>query len=133
MKNHILSQSLEELQNQFLEWGQARWRAGQLLDWIYRKHAASFDDCTNLSKDLRQKLKDNFSFYIPPLLQESSPGDETRKFLWKLQDDNLVESVLIEAPSESTEGGPGRKTLCLSTQVGCAFGCKFCEIGRAHV
>ncbi|NCC84337.1 MAG: 23S rRNA (adenine(2503)-C(2))-methyltransferase RlmN [Clostridia bacterium] len=131
MKNHILSQTLEGLQNEFLEWGEARWRAGQLLDWIYRKHAASFDECTNLSKALRQKLKDNFSFYIPPLLQQCDPGDETRKFLWKLEDENLVESVLIEAPSESNEDGPGRKTLCLSTQVGCAYGCKFCASGRS--
>ncbi|MDI9401467.1 MAG: 23S rRNA (adenine(2503)-C(2))-methyltransferase RlmN [Limisphaerales bacterium] len=136
MKKHILSQTVERLEEEFLAWGEQRWRAGQLLDWIYRKHVSSFAACTNLSKTLRQKLEGHFSFYIPPLLHQSDPGDETQKFLWKLEDGSLVESVLLEAPSESEStqegrGSAGRKTLCLSTQVGCAYGCKFCASGRS--
>ena len=123
----IFSQSLESLQDQFALWGEPRWRAGQLMEWIYRKFAGGFDECSNLSKPLRAKLKEKYSFSLAPLITVTGQEHETRKFLWRLEDGNLVESVLIPAGSE--EGG--RHTLCVSTQVGCAYGCRFCASGRS--
>ena len=123
----IFSQSLESLQDQFALWGEPRWRAGQLMEWIYRKFAGGFDECSNLSKPLRAKLKEKYFFSLAPLVTVTGQEHETRKFLWKLEDGNLVESVLIPAGSE--EGG--RHTLCVSTQVGCAYGCRFCASGRS--
>ncbi|MBO6005127.1 MAG: 23S rRNA (adenine(2503)-C(2))-methyltransferase RlmN, partial [Verrucomicrobia bacterium] len=116
----IFSQSLESLQDQFERWGEPRWRAGQLMDWIYRKFAGGFDECSNLSKTLRAKLKENYSFYCAPLVTVTGQEHETRKFLWKLEGGDLIESVLIPAGHEDSD----RQTLCVSTQVGCPCGCK---------
>ena len=123
----IFSQSLEALQDQFERWGESRWRAGQLTDWIYRKFAGGFDECSNLSKSLREKLKENYSFYCAPIVTVTGEEHETRKFLWKLEGGDLIESVLIPAGHEDSD----RQTLCVSTQVGCPCGCKFCASGRS--
>lgn len=128
---HILSQSLEMLQKQLAALGEQSWRAGQILDWVYRKHVRSFEECTNLSKSLREKLAQQYSFYTAPLVTVSGREHETQKFLWRLEDDNLIESVLIPAGVHEEEEEVGRHTLCVSTQVGCACGCKFCASGRS--
>ena len=109
--------------NQFLEsFGKERYRSIQILRWLYQKGIPSFDEMTNLSKRFRQELS-QFSFIssLHPMHMEQA-RDGTQKFLFQLGDGNRIESVLI--PDKA------RLTLCLSTQVGCAFGCLFCLTGR---
>jgi len=114
--------SLSEL-NQFLEsFGKERYRSVQILRWLYQKGAQSFDEMTNLSKRFRQELSQvSFISTLHPLRVEQAK-DGTKKFLLQLEDGNRIESVLI--PDKA------RLTLCLSTQVGCAFGCLFCLTGK---
>jgi 23S rRNA (adenine2503-C2)-methyltransferase len=109
--------------NQFLEsFGKERYRTIQILRWLYQKGVQSFDEMTNLSKRFRQELN-QISFIStlhPPRLEEARDG--TKKFLFQLEDGERIESVLI--PDKA------RLTLCVSTQVGCAFGCRFCLTGK---
>jgi 23S rRNA (adenine2503-C2)-methyltransferase len=102
--------------------GKERYRSVQILRWLYQKGVQSFDEMTNLSQKFRQEL--NQVGFIPTLhlLQAEQAGDGTRKFLFQLIDGNRIESVLI--PDKT------RLTLCLSTQVGCALGCRFCLTGK---
>ncbi len=102
--------------------GKERYRSVQILRWLYQQGVESFDEMTNLSKRLRQELSQvSFLSVLRPLLIEEAP-DGTRKFLFQLEDGNRIESVLIP--------GKARLTLCVSTQVGCAFGCRFCLTGK---
>ncbi|MCZ6638643.1 MAG: 23S rRNA (adenine(2503)-C(2))-methyltransferase RlmN [Candidatus Dadabacteria bacterium] len=97
-------------------------RARQIVKWLYKKGAGSFDEMTDLSKDFRDLLE--FSFLLKPsleLVEEQVSKDGTRKYLFKLFDGNQIESVLI--PDKK------RNTLCISSQVGCALGCTFCMTG----
>ena len=102
--------------------GKERYRSVQILRWLYQKGAQSFDEMTNLSKRFRQELsRVSFISSLHPVRVEQAK-DGTKKFLFQLDDGNRVESVLI--PDKA------RLTLCLSTQVGCAFGCRFCLTGK---
>jgi 23S rRNA (adenine2503-C2)-methyltransferase len=109
--------------NEFLRsFGKERYRSIQILRWLYQKGVQSFDEMTNLSKKFRQELSQaSFISTLHPLRVEQAM-DGTRKFLFRLEDGNRIESVLI--PDKT------RLTLCLSTQVGCAFGCRFCLTGK---
>ncbi|MEI6832195.1 MAG: 23S rRNA (adenine(2503)-C(2))-methyltransferase RlmN [Candidatus Omnitrophota bacterium] len=113
--------TLEELEGKLLSWGEQKYNAKQIFAWIYQKGAYEFGNMSNLPVALRQKLAEEF--YILGLeiadLQESSDG--TTKFLFKLKDENLVEAVNIPFGKRSTG--------CISSQVGCKFGCKFCASG----
>ena len=102
--------------------GKERYRSVQILRWLYQKGAQSFDEMTNLSKRFRHELNQvSFISTFHPLRVEQA-WDGTKKFLFQLEDGNRIESVLI--PDKT------RLTLCLSTQVGCAFGCRFCLTGK---
>jgi 23S rRNA (adenine2503-C2)-methyltransferase len=102
--------------------GKERYRSIQILRWLYQKGAQSFEEMTNLSKRFRQELSQvSFISNLHPLHVEQA-RDGTKKFLFQLEDGNRIESVLI--PDKA------RLTLCLSTQVGCAFGCRFCLTGK---
>jgi 23S rRNA (adenine2503-C2)-methyltransferase len=102
--------------------GKERYRSIQILRWLYQEGVQSFDEMTNLSKRLRQELSQvSFLSALRPLCIEQAT-DGTRKFLFQLEDGNRIESVLI--PDKA------RLTLCLSTQVGCALGCRFCLTGK---
>jgi 23S rRNA (adenine2503-C2)-methyltransferase len=128
----IKSLTREELESQFKAWGEPAYRVGQLLDWLYVRRAATWDAMTNLPKTLRGKLRENFSLQILGLARKQGSQDTTQKFLWKLADGAFIESVLIPANPASRDGGSeasDRLTLCISTQVGCAYGCKFCASG----
>jgi 23S rRNA (adenine2503-C2)-methyltransferase len=105
------------------------YRAGQIVDWLYQKRVTSFAEMTNLPQALRRKLADNFSFSKIEIIRVLGSKDTTRKFLFRLSDNNLIESVLIPA-SPALYGSPSdRRTICVSTQVGCAYGCRFCASG----
>ncbi len=102
--------------------GKERYRSIQILRWLYQKNVQSFDEMTNLSKGFRYELSQvSFISNLPPLHMEEA-RDGTKKFLFQLEDGNRIESVLI--PDKA------RLTLCLSTQVGCAFACRFCLTGK---
>jgi 23S rRNA (adenine2503-C2)-methyltransferase len=125
----IKSQTLDELRKQFAAWDQPAYRAAQLLDWIYQRRVASWDEMTNLPKALREKLKTHYTHSLLELVRKQGARDSTQKFLWKLHDGAFIESVLIPA-NPALYGEPSdRHTLCVSTQVGCAYGCKFCASG----
>jgi 23S rRNA (adenine2503-C2)-methyltransferase len=128
-KPDIRSQTQEEIQHQFQLWQEPAYRVTQLLQWLYTQRAAHWDEMTNLPKSLRQRLTDAYVLCWPELARRQGAHDTTQKFLWRLADGALIESVLIPA-SPSLYGEPSdRHTLCVSTQVGCAYGCKFCASG----
>ena len=125
----IKSIARPELEARLKEWGAPAYRAGQLLDWLYKRRAASWDAMTNLPKPLRAKLAETFSFHTLELVRKQGASDATQKFLWKLADGAFIESVLIPANPALYGESSDRHTLCVSTQVGCAYGCKFCASG----
>ena len=125
----IRSQNLEELQTQFEAWGEPSYRVSQLLEWLYVHRVTGWELMTNLPKSLRELLRNQYTLHTLQLVRKQGAGDSTQKFLWRLKDDSLIESVLIPA-SPALYGEPSdRHTLCVSTQVGCAYGCKFCASG----
>jgi 23S rRNA (adenine2503-C2)-methyltransferase len=125
----IHSQTREEIQAQFEAWGQPAYRVGQLLEWLYSHRAVSWDAMTNLPQKLRAQLRDHFSLHTIELIRRQGAGDTTQKFLWRLPDHALIESVLIPANPALYGEASDRRTLCVSTQVGCAYGCRFCASG----
>ena len=125
----IKSLTRDELAARFAEWGDPAYRVDQVLDWIYQRRVASWDAMTNLPKSLREKLAAEFSFTVLELVRKQGARDTTQKFLWKLRDGSFVESVLIPATPALYGERADRHTLCVSTQVGCAYGCKFCASG----
>lgn len=125
----IKSITSAELEACLKEWGAPAYRAGQVLDWLYKRRVASWDAMTNLPKPLRAKLAETFSLHILELVRKQGAADTTQKFLWRLPDGALIESVLIPANPALYGEASDRHTLCVSTQVGCAYGCKFCASG----
>lgn len=111
-----------ELEGFIASSGKERYRSTQILRWLYQKGVQSIDEMTNLSKTFRQELKKASFISTLHLLQIEQAKDGTNKFLFQLDDGNRIESVLI--PDKT------RLTLCLSTQVGCALGCRFCLTGK---
>jgi len=125
----IKSLTREELEARFKDWDQPAYRVSQLLAWLYLRRVTDFGMMTNLSKSLREKLGQNYTLHALELVQKQGAHDTTQKFLWRLSDHSLIESVLIPA-NPALYGEPSdRHTLCVSTQVGCAYGCKFCASG----
>ena len=110
-----------ELDAYFLQMGEKKFRSKQVWEWLWQKQAHSFDDMTNLSKDLRSKLQQEF--ILPALTVDATQhsDDGTLKSRFKTFDGHLVEGVLI--PTEK------RKTACVSSQIGCSLSCKFCATG----
>jgi len=123
--NDIKSLHLDELRGI----AEPSYRADQITHWLYQKRVNSFAEMTDLPQALRMQLADNFSFDNIDTLRVLGSKDTTQKFLFRLRDGNLIESVLIPA-SPALYGSPSdRRTICISTQVGCAYGCKFCASG----
>ena len=113
---------LDELKIALTEYGFQKFRATQIFNWIYDKGIFDFNLMSNISKKDREALSKTFSIYIPEIPYILKSNDGTIKFAIKLKDNNIVESVLI--PDDD------RLTLCVSTQVGCRMGCKFCLTGK---
>ncbi|MGA3182004.1 MAG: 23S rRNA (adenine(2503)-C(2))-methyltransferase RlmN [Verrucomicrobiota bacterium] len=125
----IRSQTLEDVQRQFALWREPAYRVSQLLEWLYTHRVTTWDAMTNLPMALRRRLPQTWSLSSLQLVRLQGAGDTTQKFLWRLADGALIETVLIPA-SPALYGEPSdRHTLCLSTQVGCAYGCRFCASG----
>ncbi len=118
-KIDVKSLTLEELKEELEKNGEKPFRAVQLYQWMHQKLARSFDECTNLSKDFREKCKERYLFTA--LEQEDmqeSAIDGTKKYLFKLADNNMVESVWMKYKHGNS--------VCISSQVGCRMGCRFC-------
>ncbi len=125
----IQSLRLEELEAALGEMGQPAYRARQVLHWLYERRAASFAAMTDLPAALREELGTRFAFSSLPVIRRLGSKDTTQKFLFQLADGALIESVLIPASPALYGSASDRRTLCISTQVGCAYGCKFCASG----
>ena len=128
-KIDLKSLQFDELQAQLQELAQPLYRAVQIADWLYQKRANSFDEMTDLPRTLRAHLAEHFSFGKSDIVRVLGSRDTTRKFLFRLSDGSLIESVLIPASPALYGSRSDRRTICISTQVGCAYGCKFCASG----
>lgn len=122
MKANFKALSPEKIAEFVENQGQSLYRTKQLINWIYKKHATTFEDITDLSKSFRELLKKIAYISNLKLIKKQISKDGTQKFLFELEDKETIESVLI--PDRN------RLTLCISTQVGCAMGCKFCATGK---
>ena len=120
---------LSELQEQLCNLGEPSYRARQILDWLYKKRVDTIDKMSNLPRSLRSRLAEKLSLGKIEIVRVLGAHDTTRKFLFRLTDENLIESVLISASPALYGGRADRRTICVSTQVGCAYGCKFCASG----
>ena len=129
VKPDIKSLTREELLARFAEWSLPEWRVDQLLQWLYQRRVTSWEEMTNLPKAMRERLGAEFSLSSLTLSLKQGASDATQKFLWRLIDGALIESVLIPANPALYGDASDRHTLCVSTQVGCAYGCKFCASG----
>lgn len=121
-KINIRSLSQDELKNFFTEHGEKAFRAKQAWEWLWAKSARNFEEMTNLSKETRLMLTENFTLPIVTLSDQQTSSDKTIKSAFRLHDGNIVEGVLI--PTDS------RITACISSQVGCSLTCKFCATGK---
>ena len=127
----IHGETLASLAACLAEAGEPAYRAAQVLDWLYKKRAAAWDQMTNLPKALRTWLADTFDFDPSTLVLNRQSEDVTDKLLLELRDRSLIETVIIRAPQDGVGLDHSRKTICISTQVGCAMGCRFCASGLA--
>jgi 23S rRNA (adenine2503-C2)-methyltransferase len=125
----IKSLLLSELQEKLREFAQPSYRAGQIMNWLYEKRASGFEEMSDLPQALRARLAENFSMGELGVVRILGSRDTTRKFLFSLEDGNLIESVLIPASPALYGQKSDRRTACVSTQVGCAYGCKYCASG----
>lgn len=120
-KKNIRHLTLPDIEAYFAAANEKKFRAKQVYEWIWQKGAGSFNDMTNLSKELRQKLSDDFSFPALTVNTTQYSADGTIKSRFQTFDGHLVEGVLIPADD--------RKTACVSSQIGCSLSCKFCATG----
>ncbi|MEO5721159.1 MAG: 23S rRNA (adenine(2503)-C(2))-methyltransferase RlmN [Chthoniobacterales bacterium] len=128
-KPPIHSIVLEDLSAQLAAHGHRPYRAKQITDWLYKKRVASYDEMTDLPQALRDQLAAEFDLHRPEVVRVLGAKDTTQKFLFRLRDGNLIESVLIPATLGASGERSDRRTICVSSQVGCAYGCKFCASG----
>ena len=117
MKN-IKEYNLSDLQDEILALGEKKYRAEQIFKWIYIDKVKEFDEMTNLSIELREKLKQEYTMCNFKILKKQESSDGTKKYLFDVLDGNAIETVLMEYHHG--------KTICVSSQIGCKMGCKFC-------
>jgi 23S rRNA (adenine2503-C2)-methyltransferase len=119
----LYTQTQEQLAEILAGWGEPKFRAKQIWEWLYARRVASFDMMTNLPKALRERLATETALGTLELVSEQTSRDGTIKRLYRLPDMQMIESVLMEYDDE-------RRTACISTQAGCAMGCVFCATGQ---
>jgi len=130
-KPSLYGETLESLTEAAVAAGFKGFRAKQVMDWLYKKRVDAWAAMTNLPKDFRAWLDANYVLSpLRPLIDKRS-DDVTQKLLMELEDRSLIETVLIRAPQTGVGRERSRKTVCVSIQVGCAYGCKFCASGLA--
>jgi 23S rRNA (adenine2503-C2)-methyltransferase len=126
-RTNLLGMSQSELGDYFKTLGEKPFRATQVMKWIYQHGVTDFTQMTNLSKGLRDKLAEHACVIAPEVVHREYSDDGTRKWVFKVSGGSLVETVLIPADDSKVNG---RKTLCISSQVGCALDCSFCSTGK---
>lgn len=124
-KIEIIGLSKDELSSILLEMGEKSFRVKQIWQWLYVQGVKSFNEMTNLSKELRIKLDNRFILSRPKIITEQMSSDKTHKWLFEFSDGQRIETVFI--PEDD------RGAVCISTQVGCAVGCKFCHTGSQKI
>ena len=129
IKQDIRALHRDEIARFLQETFQPAYREEQLLAWVHREKVESWDQMTSLPKTLRGRLAEAFDLVPISLARRQGSSDTTQKFLWRLRDGSWIESVLIPANPSLYGEASDRHTLCVSTQVGCAYGCKFCASG----
>ena len=130
-KKSLLGESLESFESEILAADFPKYRAKQVFDWIFKKRISDWDSMKNLPKAFLEWLRINYVIDPTKILLDKQSNDVTQKFLIQLEDKRLIETVLIRAPQEGVGLDKSRKTVCVSIQVGCAYGCKFCASGLA--
>ena len=119
--NNIYNYTLEMLEEYFLSIGDKKFRATQIFDWLYKKRIKEFDEMTNIKKEILKHMENEFNIKRIDIV-DIKKGKDVSKYLFKLFDNRYIEAVLMEHDYGNS--------LCISTQVGCNMGCKFCESGR---
>jgi 23S rRNA (adenine2503-C2)-methyltransferase len=130
-KPSLFGETLESLQTRVEAAGFPKFRAKQVMDWLYKKRVDDWNLMHNLPKAFRNWLDKNYVLYPTAPLIDKCSNDVTQKLLLELEDKSLIETVLISAPQTGVGQEHSRKTVCVSIQVGCAYGCKFCASGLA--
>ena len=128
-KPSIHGETPDTLGERLVAAGHPRYRAGQVFEWLYPRRAENPEAMTNLPAGLRAWLVEQYDFEATALVQRKASSDVTQKILQRLRDGSLIETVIIRAPMEGVGQEKSRRTICISTQVGCAYGCKFCASG----
>ena len=120
LRRNIKDFTIDDLKNELVQMGEKPFRAEQIFKWLFQNNVSSFDEMTNLSIELREKLKERYSLGLFKIEKKLVSSDGTKKYLFNLNDDehNLIESVLMQYIHGYT--------ICVSSQVGCKMGCKFC-------
>ena len=118
LKQNIKNYNLEELQEEIINLGEKKYRAEQIFNWIYKENVTSFDQMVNLPLTLRDKLKEKFDLHIFKIITKQESKDGTKKYLFDILDGNAIETVLMQYKHGYS--------ICVSSQVGCKMGCKFC-------
>jgi len=121
LKEDIRNLSHQQLENYVERLGESSYRAQQIFEWIYKRGSDDFSQMSNLSQNLRRQLAQDFKFQNLKISKENISDDQTRKILFQCDDKETIEAVLIPTPT--------RSTVCVSTQAGCKFGCRFCASG----
>lgn len=121
----IIGLTKQELSSALADMGEKSFRTKQIWQWLYGQGATSFDEMSNLSKDLRSKLAEKFTLTRPKIVTEQISSDKTHKWLLEFADGQRIETVFIP---EDDSGA-----VCISTQVGCAVGCRFCHTGSQKI
>ena len=123
--HHLLEPNSTALDQWLADRGEPKYRAGQIRQWVYQQRAESFDEMTSLPKQLRDALAESFQLWTTTIARHQQDPDGTEKLLFTLADGQQIESVLLRDGI--------RRTICISTQVGCAMGCVFCASGLGGV
>ncbi|MBT8036897.1 MAG: 23S rRNA (adenine(2503)-C(2))-methyltransferase RlmN [Verrucomicrobiae bacterium] len=123
--------SKDDLEQYFVAAGGKSYRAKQVLEWIYQQRVDGIDEMSNLPSSMREHMEKEFHMNDLQHVETKGADDTTRKFLFRLNDGRYVETVFIPASKGLNGKQSSRKTICVSSQVGCAFGCKFCASGLA--
>ena len=119
--NNLLGFTKEELEQYFLDIGEKKFKATQIFEWLYQKRVFNIDEFSNVKKEIRERLKNDFNLHFIEI--EKKEEDElTKKYLFRLQDQEFVEAVIMMHDYGTS--------ICISSQVGCNMGCRFCESGR---
>lgn len=128
-KKGLIGETLEEFTADLEQAKFPKYRAKQVFDWVFKKKVHSIEEMLNLPVDLKLWLSENYEINPTKVVLDKRSNDITQKFLVQLGDQSLIETVLIRAPQVGVGQSDSRKTVCVSIQVGCAYGCKFCASG----